>query len=127
MTKGMSQQRQRVLPRQKSRLSSRSSFDALFVLGYSGKYSDQIAIPFVFFFSASAENLGRQASTYQFPYSLRDKAIEWLNNLPPGSLQSWTELCHSFLAKFSYTHMTDNLRNQITSFRQEDDEAMHEA
>ncbi|KAK8619607.1 hypothetical protein V6N13_135889 [Hibiscus sabdariffa] len=62
-----------------------------------------------------------------FPYSLRDKAKEWWNNLPPGSLQSWTELCRSFLAKFSYTNMTDNLRNQITSFRQEDDEAMHEA
>ncbi|KAK8972461.1 hypothetical protein V6N11_070836 [Hibiscus sabdariffa] len=62
-----------------------------------------------------------------FPYSLRDKAKAWMNNLPPGSLQSWTELCRSFLAKFSYNNMTDDLRNQITSFRQEDDEAMHEA
>ncbi|KAK8694553.1 hypothetical protein V6N13_072101 [Hibiscus sabdariffa] len=62
-----------------------------------------------------------------FPYSLRDKAKAWLNKLPPGSLQSWTELCRSFLAKFSYTKMTDHHRNQITSFRQEDDEAMHEA
>ncbi|KAL4323535.1 hypothetical protein GQ457_11G021670 [Hibiscus cannabinus] len=51
----------------------------------------------------------------------------WLNNLQPGSLQSWTQLCRCFLAKFSYTNMTDHLRNQITSFRQEDDEAMHEA
>ncbi|KAK8521634.1 hypothetical protein V6N12_031528 [Hibiscus sabdariffa] len=62
-----------------------------------------------------------------FPYSLRDKAKAWLNNLQPGSLQSWTQLCRSFLAKFSYTNMTDHLRNQITSFRQEDGEAMHEA
>ncbi|KAK8600528.1 hypothetical protein V6N12_050381 [Hibiscus sabdariffa] len=62
-----------------------------------------------------------------FPYSLTDKARAWLNNLQPGSLQSWTELCRSFLAKFSYNNMTDHLRNQITSFRQEDDEAMHEA
>ncbi|KAK9031635.1 hypothetical protein V6N11_055928 [Hibiscus sabdariffa] len=62
-----------------------------------------------------------------FPYSLRDKAKVWLNNLQPCSLQSWTELCRSFLAKFSYTNMTNHLRNQITSFRQEDDEAMHEA
>ncbi|KAK9029002.1 hypothetical protein V6N11_026132 [Hibiscus sabdariffa] len=62
-----------------------------------------------------------------FPYSLRDKAKTWLNNLQPGSLQSWTQLCRSFLAKFSYTNMTDHLRNQITLFRQEDDEAMHEA
>ncbi|KAL4361909.1 hypothetical protein GQ457_04G022140 [Hibiscus cannabinus] len=52
-----------------------------------------------------------------FPYSLRDKAKAWLNNLPPGSFQSWTKLCHSFLAKFSHNNMTDNLRNQITPFR----------
>ncbi|KAL4361167.1 hypothetical protein GQ457_04G019980 [Hibiscus cannabinus] len=62
-----------------------------------------------------------------FPYSLRDKAKTWLNNLQPSSLQSWTQLCRSFLAKFSYTNMIDYLRNQITSFPQEDDEAMHEA
>ncbi|KAL4302615.1 hypothetical protein GQ457_10G009080 [Hibiscus cannabinus] len=62
-----------------------------------------------------------------FPYSLRDKAKTWLNNLQPGSLQSWTQLCRCFLAKFSYTNMTDHLRNQITSFWQEDDETMHEA
>ncbi|KAL4362629.1 hypothetical protein GQ457_04G018860 [Hibiscus cannabinus] len=59
-----------------------------------------------------------------FPYSLKDKAKTWLNNIQPGSLQSWTQLCRSFLAKFSYTNMTDHLRNQITSFRQEGDEAM---
>ncbi|KAK8600532.1 hypothetical protein V6N12_050385 [Hibiscus sabdariffa] len=46
-----------------------------------------------------------------FPYSLTDKARAWLNNLPPGSLRSWTELCRSFLAKFSYNNMTDHLRN----------------
>ncbi|KAL4272567.1 hypothetical protein GQ457_13G016230 [Hibiscus cannabinus] len=58
---------------------------------------------------------------------VKDKAKTWLNNLQPGSLQSWTQLCRCFLAKFSYTNMTNHLRNQITSFRQEDDEAMHEA
>ncbi|KAK8612644.1 hypothetical protein V6N13_092755 [Hibiscus sabdariffa] len=62
-----------------------------------------------------------------FPYSLRDKAKAWLNNLPPSSSQSWTELCRSFLAKFSYNNMIDKLRNEITSFMQEDDKAMHEA
>ncbi|KAK8652115.1 hypothetical protein V6N13_061137 [Hibiscus sabdariffa] len=62
-----------------------------------------------------------------FPYSLTDKDKAWLNNLPPGSLRSWTDLCRSFLGKFSYSNMTDHLWNQITSFRQEDDEAMHEA
>ncbi|KAK8583877.1 hypothetical protein V6N12_068133 [Hibiscus sabdariffa] len=62
-----------------------------------------------------------------FPYSLRDKAKAWWNNLPPGSYQSWTKLSRGFLAKFSYSNMTDKLRSEITSFMQEDDEAMHEA
>ncbi|KAL4318469.1 hypothetical protein GQ457_18G014130 [Hibiscus cannabinus] len=59
-----------------------------------------------------------------FLYSLRDRAILWLNNLSPSLLQSWTELCHCFLARFSYNNMTENLRNKITSFRQEDDESI---
>ncbi|KAK8548182.1 hypothetical protein V6N12_061100 [Hibiscus sabdariffa] len=62
-----------------------------------------------------------------FPYSLRDKAKEWLNNLPPGSFKSWTKLCRSFLAKFNYNNLTNKLHSEITSFMQEDDEAMHEA
>ncbi|KAK8676459.1 hypothetical protein V6N13_142033 [Hibiscus sabdariffa] len=36
------------------------------------------------------------------------------NNLPPGSFQNWTDLCCGFLAKFSYSNMTDKLRNEIT-------------
>ncbi|KAK8562300.1 hypothetical protein V6N12_010384 [Hibiscus sabdariffa] len=62
-----------------------------------------------------------------FPYSLRDKAKGWLNNLPPGSFQSLMELCRIILAKFSYNNLTDRVRSEITSFRQEDAEAMHEA
>ncbi|KAK8676460.1 hypothetical protein V6N13_142034 [Hibiscus sabdariffa] len=62
-----------------------------------------------------------------FPYSLRDKAKAWKNNLPPGSFQNWTDLCRGILVKFSYSNMTDKLRNEITSLRQEDDEAIHEA
>ncbi|KAK8980561.1 hypothetical protein V6N11_074172 [Hibiscus sabdariffa] len=62
-----------------------------------------------------------------FPYSPRDKAKAWMNNLPPGSFQNWTDLCHGFLANFSYSNITNKLRNEITLFRQEDDKAMHEA
>ncbi|KAK8563357.1 hypothetical protein V6N12_035505 [Hibiscus sabdariffa] len=62
-----------------------------------------------------------------FPYSLRDKAKAWWNNLPLGTFQSWTELSRSFLAKFSDSNVTDRLRSEITSFRQEDDKAIHGA
>ncbi|KAK8593495.1 hypothetical protein V6N12_045575 [Hibiscus sabdariffa] len=57
-----------------------------------------------------------------FPYSLRDKAKALLNNLPPGLFQSWTDLCRSFLAKFSYNNMTASF-----VMRSHDDESMHEA
>ncbi|KAL4303450.1 hypothetical protein GQ457_10G006890 [Hibiscus cannabinus] len=62
-----------------------------------------------------------------FPYSLRDKAKAWLDNLTPGSLRTWTDLCPSFLAHSSHNNMTDKLCNEKTSFRQEDDESMYEA
>ena len=62
-----------------------------------------------------------------FPYSLRDRAKTWLNSQPPGSLRTWTELCRDFLARFNPTNVTDRLRNEITSFRQGDDESMYEA
>ena len=59
--------------------------------------------------------------------SLKLFSYSWLNNLPPGSLQSWTELYRSFLAIFSYTNMTDKIRNEITEFRKEEDESLYEA
>ncbi|KAL4310019.1 hypothetical protein GQ457_01G017170 [Hibiscus cannabinus] len=53
-----------------------------------------------------------------FSYSLRDKAKTWFDNLTPGSLQTWTNLCRSFLSRFIHNNMTDKLHNEITSFRQ---------
>ncbi|KAK8705534.1 hypothetical protein V6N13_049134 [Hibiscus sabdariffa] len=64
----------------------------------------------------------------QFGGSPAENARQHLKSfLEICSFQSWTELCRSFLAKFSYNNLTDRLRSEITSFRQEDDEAMHEA
>ncbi|KAL4354020.1 hypothetical protein GQ457_06G014920 [Hibiscus cannabinus] len=52
----------------------------------------------------------------RFPYSLKDRAKSWLNNLSFDSLQLWTELCRSFLARFIYTKIIDKIRNKITYF-----------
>ncbi|KAL4332654.1 hypothetical protein GQ457_07G000040 [Hibiscus cannabinus] len=52
-----------------------------------------------------------------FPYSLRDKAKTWLNNLQPGSLQSWTQLCRCFLAKFKRFDTTFTAEEVIAAFR----------
>ncbi|KAK8538862.1 hypothetical protein V6N12_034569 [Hibiscus sabdariffa] len=57
----------------------------------------------------------------------RDKTKAWLDHFTPGLLQTWIDLCRSFLARFSHNNMIDKLRNEITSFRQEDDESMYEA
>ncbi|KAL4353488.1 hypothetical protein GQ457_06G010630 [Hibiscus cannabinus] len=62
-----------------------------------------------------------------FPYSLRDRARLWFNSIPSGSVESWDDLCRNFIIRYSSTVMTDKLRNDITSFRQTDDESMYEA
>ncbi|KAL4284592.1 hypothetical protein GQ457_16G007950 [Hibiscus cannabinus] len=62
-----------------------------------------------------------------FPYSLRDRARLWFNSIPSGSVESWDDLCRNFIIRYSSTIMTDKLRNDITSFRQTDDESMYEA
>ncbi|KAL4278062.1 hypothetical protein GQ457_03G030530 [Hibiscus cannabinus] len=62
-----------------------------------------------------------------FPYSLRDKARAWFNSIPSGSVESWDDLCRNFIIRYSSTVLTNKLRNDITSFRQTDDESMYEA
>ncbi|KAL5549392.1 hypothetical protein UlMin_004623 [Ulmus minor] len=62
-----------------------------------------------------------------FPFSLRDKAKEWLNSLPPGTITTWNELVQKFLAKFFPPAKTAKLRNEITSFIQYDQESLYEA
>ncbi|KAL4280396.1 hypothetical protein GQ457_03G016270 [Hibiscus cannabinus] len=62
-----------------------------------------------------------------FPYSLRDRARIWLNSPSPGSLQSWADLCQSFLLRYNPPNMNARFLNEITSFRQADDESMYEA
>ncbi|KAL4332766.1 hypothetical protein GQ457_07G014150 [Hibiscus cannabinus] len=62
-----------------------------------------------------------------FPYSLRDRARLWFNSIPSGLVESWDDLCRNFIIRYSSIVMTDKLRNDITSFRQTDDESMYEA
>ncbi|KAL5578214.1 hypothetical protein UlMin_019913 [Ulmus minor] len=62
-----------------------------------------------------------------FPFSLRDRAKEWLNSLPPGSITTWDELVQRFLSKFFPPAKTQKLRNEITSFTQYDQESLYEA
>ncbi|KAL4311744.1 hypothetical protein GQ457_01G025110 [Hibiscus cannabinus] len=61
-----------------------------------------------------------------FPYSLRDRARAWLSGVPAGSMESWFDLCKSCLLRYNPPTMKTQLRNDIASFRQADDESMYE-
>ncbi len=60
-----------------------------------------------------------------FPLSLEDKAQQWLIFLPPGSINSWTEMARAFLDKYNPATRISNLRQQICSIQQQEDERFH--
>ncbi|KAL5546795.1 hypothetical protein UlMin_006482 [Ulmus minor] len=62
-----------------------------------------------------------------FPYSLKDRAKVWLNSLEPNSVTSWNGLAEKFLTKYFPPTKNARMRNDITSFRQTDDESLFEA
>ncbi|KAA3487048.1 protein FAR1-RELATED SEQUENCE 5-like [Gossypium australe] len=62
-----------------------------------------------------------------FPYSLRDLARAWLNALSSGMVASWNDVFQRFLLRCNLPNMNSKLRNDITSFRQSEDETLYEA
>ncbi|KAK6161180.1 hypothetical protein DH2020_004561 [Rehmannia glutinosa] len=62
-----------------------------------------------------------------FPFSLRDKARNWLGTLTQGSVSTWDELSQKFLFKFFPPSKTLQLKSEITQFRQFDSEPLYEA
>ena len=51
-----------------------------------------------------------------FPFTLKDKAKNWLNFLRPRSIRNWTEMQAEFLKKFFSTHRINSLKRQISTF-----------
>ena len=62
-----------------------------------------------------------------FPFSLRDRASDWLQNEEPNSFTTWETLSKVFLMKYFSPGKTAKLRNDITSFAQQDGESLYEA
>ena len=62
-----------------------------------------------------------------FPYTMKDKAKQWLNALIPGSLTSWTQIYEKFIGRFFPHEKTTKLRRQISTFDQENGESFYEA
>ena len=61
-----------------------------------------------------------------FPFSLADRAKEWLFYLPPGSVDTWAEMVQLFLERFFPASRAANLRREICSIRQKDTETLYE-
>ncbi|XP_024031895.1 uncharacterized protein LOC112094656 [Morus notabilis] len=62
-----------------------------------------------------------------FPFSLRDKAKNWLNSLPPNSITSWEDLVQKFLSKFFPPAKTAKMHIEINNFAQYESETLYEA
>ncbi|XP_057249215.1 uncharacterized protein LOC130590682 [Beta vulgaris subsp. vulgaris] len=62
-----------------------------------------------------------------FPFSLRDRAKEWLRDEGVGTFDTWGKLAKAFLVKFLGQEKTAKLRNELATFEQHDDESLYEA
>jgi hypothetical protein len=61
-----------------------------------------------------------------FPFSLHDRATEWLDSMVPGSITSWEELLKQFCNKFFPMSKVNEARKEISSFTQDEDEKFSE-
>ncbi|XP_073304121.1 uncharacterized protein [Primulina huaijiensis] len=61
-----------------------------------------------------------------FPFSLKDKAKTWLQNLRSGSIRTWDELQQQFLKKFFPSHRTNSFKRQIITFTQKQGETFYQ-
>ncbi|CAN6695216.1 unnamed protein product [Malus baccata var. baccata] len=57
-----------------------------------------------------------------FPFSLMDKAKDWLYELAPGTITSWESMKRAFLEKFFPTSRIILLRKKISGIQQEEGE-----
>ena len=62
-----------------------------------------------------------------FPFSLRDKAKDWLHSEPAGSITTRQDLAQKFLVKFYPMEKTAAMRSALTQFAQKPTESMCEA
>ncbi|XP_024163856.1 uncharacterized protein LOC112170792 [Rosa chinensis] len=61
-----------------------------------------------------------------FPFSLADKAKQWLYELPSGRITSWADMMKAFLEKYFPTSRIIMLRKKISGIQQGQDESYAE-
>ncbi|KAA3481403.1 Retrotransposon gag protein [Gossypium australe] len=62
-----------------------------------------------------------------FPFSQRNKAKQWLNLSPRGSITTWDQMTEKFLLKYFPLAKMAKFRNDISSFVQNDLETLYDA
>lgn len=62
-----------------------------------------------------------------FPFSLKDRAREWLQSCPIDSITTWEELATKFLARFYPPVRTARMRAEINNFCQYEGESLYES
>ncbi|KAL0319752.1 UNVERIFIED_CONTAM: hypothetical protein Sradi_5236700 [Sesamum radiatum] len=67
-----------------------------------------------------------QVKLRAFPFSLGEKAKDWLYSLPSGSIISWNELKKQFLENYFPASRTITIRKEISGIRQFSGENFHE-
>ena len=58
-----------------------------------------------------------------FPFSLRGQALEWLESLPPNTINNWNQMVEQFLLKYFPPDKTAKYRAKIIGFCADDDES----
>ncbi|KAL0741754.1 hypothetical protein Bca4012_083267 [Brassica carinata] len=58
-----------------------------------------------------------------FKHSLSGEDLQWLKQLPPGSLTSWSDIKNAFLRNFFDDARAEDLRRKIATFNQEPGES----
>ena len=62
-----------------------------------------------------------------FPFSLRDKAKSWLQTQPQGNICTWEDMATKFVTKYFPPSKSARMRNEITTFVQQETESLYEA
>ena len=62
-----------------------------------------------------------------FSHTLKDKAQEWLDSLPAGSITTWVDLIHKFTLNYFPLVKISKLKHEISTFQQVESKKFHEA
>ena len=61
-----------------------------------------------------------------FPFSLRNRAKQWLNSLPRDSITTWNQMIEKFLSKYFPPIKTSKMRNDISLYAQMELETLYD-